>query len=127
MLLFLTTVSFEPQCLRKCEHSKDRADAAKTLQQLATEQFSIPGDSAFPLGGMIHAPTSREESGTCILPLCACETLIHFLSLDQLRQFFKQMREEISLRMLEVIYSAEGVKNKWWMSFSKRKFMNKQL
>jgi actin related protein 2/3 complex subunit 3 len=36
------------------------------------------------------------------------------------------MREEISLRMLDKAFIGEE-KNKWWMSFSKRKFMNKQL
>jgi actin related protein 2/3 complex subunit 3 len=52
------------QCLKKCEQAKTRADAQKILHGLAIEQFSVPGDAAFPLGGMLHAPSNREEAGT---------------------------------------------------------------
>ena len=49
------------------------------------------------------------------------------MNADELRALFKQMREEISLRMIDRIYLEDGTKNKWWMLFAKRKFMNKTL
>ena len=36
----------------------------------------------------------------------------------------KQIREETGRRLLEKVFDADGSANKWWMSFSKRKFMN---
>ena len=39
---------------------------------------------------------------------------------------YSQMREETSLRMLDRLFDGE-TRNKWWMSFSKRKFLDRQL
>jgi actin related protein 2/3 complex subunit 3 len=35
----------------------------------------------------------------------------------------KQLREEVTLRMLDRLYNDDGSPNKWWMAFAKRKFM----
>ncbi len=37
--------------------------AARVLQQVAVDTFAIPGDSGFPLGGLVRAPTSSHEAG----------------------------------------------------------------
>ena len=42
---------------------------------------------------------------------------------ETIRGYFKQLREETSLRMLDRLYNEDGSPNKWWMAFSKRKFM----
>lgn len=51
-----------------------------------------------------------------------------------MRGYWSQMRQELAVRIPEKIYSSaypdtEGGKrpSKWWMSFHKRKFMNKNL
>jgi actin related protein 2/3 complex subunit 3 len=44
------------------------------------------------------------------------------------RAYFKQAREELGLRLLEKCYTVDtGLQNKYWMAFSNRKFLNKQL
>lgn len=40
--------------------------ATRVLQQTAVDAFAIPGDSAFPLGGLVRAPTSANEAGLCV-------------------------------------------------------------
>jgi len=43
---------------------------------------------------------------------------------DITRQYFRQLREELCDRLLDIAYLTDGKPNKWWMQFSKRKFMN---
>ena len=44
--------------------------------------------------------------------------------LDAFRTFYRQLREEVVNRLVDLAYLENGEQNKWWMSFSKRKFMN---
>jgi actin related protein 2/3 complex subunit 3 len=44
-----------------------------------------------------------------------------------LRAYLKQAREELGLRLLPRCYTEDGQLNKFWMAFSRRQFMNKQL
>jgi len=46
---------------------------------------------------------------------------------DIFRSYFKQAREELCIRLVDKLFDADGTKNKWWQSFSKRKFMGKEL
>lgn len=48
------------------------------------------------------------------------------LFLDQMRQYIQQLRQELVARLVEQIY-VDGKPSKWWMCFSKRKFMNLSL
>lgn len=43
---------------------------------------------------------------------------------DPLRQYFSQLRAETSLRLIEKLYGSDKLPNKWWLCFSRRKFMN---
>jgi len=61
-----------------------------------------------PLGGMFPVPNDIQEGETW-------------------RLYMKQAREELATRTLDVLYYADGSKNKWWNSFAKRKFMGKEL
>lgn len=53
-------------------------------------------------------------------------SLIRSLSLlkDLFTNYFRQIREETATRLLEVAFNADDSPNKWWLSFSKKKFMN---
>ena len=104
-LIYLTL--FTQQCIKRVER-KDKGEAARVLHALAVENFKLPGDAGFPLTGTFPAPGSREEQ-------------------DKLRALWKQLREELSGRLMDRLYDADGTQNKWWMSFSKRKFMDRQL
>ncbi len=51
-----------------------------------------------------------------------------------MRAYLSQLRQEMTVRLIERIYSPTYLDtengrrpSKWWMSFQKRKFMNKSL
>lgn len=47
---------------------------------------------------------------------------------EQLRQYLAQVRQELATRILARVYEEDESKpSKWWLSFSKRKFMGKAL
>jgi len=76
---------------------------------LAIENFSLPGDKAFALGGIVSNPANRNET-------------------DTMRQYLTQLRQECGLRLLTKVYAFdESAPNKWWICFNKRKFLNKTL
>mmetsp|Transcript_9379 Transcript_9379/g.22249 ORF Transcript_9379/g.22249 Transcript_9379/m.22249 type:complete len:177 (+) Transcript_9379:94-624(+) len=105
-LIYLTL--YLGACLKELERVSSKTEAAKSLHQLAIKPFAIPGDSAWCLGGMCSPPKSMAEG-------------------EGLKAYLKQCREEVGLRVVELLYYADGSKNKWWQSFSKRKFMGKEL
>jgi len=96
------------QCLVKCEKIEDKQLAIKELKALATKQFICPGEAGFPLAGLFPSPSNRTET-------------------DAFRAYFKQAREELALRLCDRLFDGPTSKNKWWQSFSKRKFMGKEL
>eukprot|EP01133_Synstelium_polycarpum_P018077 gene18077-21601_t len=105
VLIYLTL--YITKCLLKIA-TLSKQDAEKQLFTMAQEQFSIPGETAFPLGGMITVPASRD--GT-----------------DGIRQALTQLRLEMGVRLVQRVYSEPSRPNKWWMCFSKRKFLGKAL
>jgi len=107
LLIYLTL--YISKCLLKfAEKKPNKGDAEKLLYQTAIENFSLPGDKDFPLGGLVTPPKDRAET-------------------DLLRQYFLQLRQEIGLRLVGVVYTEPSKPSKWWMCFSKRKFLNKAV
>ena len=50
------------------------------------------------------------------------------LDLDYLRSYIQQARQELVNRLIEILYAdGTGKPSKWWMSFQKRRFMNRSL
>lgn len=97
------------QFMKRFESCKTKAEAYKLVHAVVLEPFLMPGDAGFALGGFVQAPTSRSEA-------------------ESWRAYFKQAREELGLRLLEKCYTVDtGLQNKYWMAFSNRKFLNKQL
>lgn len=47
--------------------------------------------------------------------------------IDLLRQYLTQIRQEVALRLVPLVYTDPTKPSKWWMCFSKRKFLNKAL
>jgi len=94
------------EVLRLLATQKTKILGQKKLVELTMKaNFSIPGEKDWPLGGFFQAPKERKEQET-------------------FRQYYRQLREECGNRVLEVAYQADGEQNKWWIQFSKRKFMN---
>lgn len=47
---------------------------------------------------------------------------------EQLKQYMSQVRQELAVRLLARVYEESDAKpSKWWLSFTKRKFMGKSL
>jgi actin related protein 2/3 complex subunit 3 len=47
---------------------------------------------------------------------------------EQLKLYMAQVRQELAARLLARVYEEDETKpSKWWLSFTKRKFMNKSL
>jgi actin related protein 2/3 complex, subunit 3 len=62
LLIYLTL--FISKCLVKfAEKKPNKVDADKLLYTTAIENFSLPGDKDFPLGGLVTAPKDRSEAG----------------------------------------------------------------
>lgn len=105
-LIYLTL--YVGQCLQECERIATKSEAEKVLHQTALKTFSIPGESGWKLGGMFPPPKSTAEG-------------------EGFKAYMKQCREEIGLRIVNLLYLPDGSKNKWWQCFAKRKFMSKTL
>ncbi|SHO75684.1 Similar to S.cerevisiae protein ARC18 (Subunit of the ARP2/3 complex) [Malassezia sympodialis ATCC 42132] len=82
-------------------------EAQKQLLSYAVDHFALPGDANFPLTSLYGVPGSRAES-------------------DTLRQYLVQARQETVVRLLDKIY-VDNVPSRWWLAFTKRKFMGKSL
>ncbi|KAI8889816.1 ARP2/3 complex 21 kDa subunit [Backusella circina FSU 941] len=105
VLIYL--ILFISQCLGSINKNTPKGDASKTLNTLAVSSFSIPSDPSFPLNAMYQGPSDKFQS-------------------EQMRQYIQQLRQELSARLVERIYDGPQP-SKWWMCFSKRKFMNLSL
>ena len=104
-LVYLTI--YIAEVLRLFATQKKKTDAQKKLVELTMKaNFSIPGEKDWPLAGFFANPKDRKEQET-------------------FRQYYRQLREECGNRLLDVAYlAADGEQNKWWIQFSKRKFLN---
>jgi len=75
---------------------------------LAQSGHYIPGDNGWPLGTIMPIPKSSSEA-------------------DNLRAYFRQLREALVVRLVDRIYNEDNTANKHWMMYSKKKFMNKEF
>ncbi|KAI5124742.1 hypothetical protein M0805_005376 [Coniferiporia weirii] len=110
--VLIVLILFVSDCLAKIGTARTppaQIEASKTLNTLAVDNFAIPGDAGFPLNAHYAAPASRADA-------------------DYLRNYLVQTRQELAARLIERLY-ADGVgkPSKWWMSFQKRRFMNRSL
>ncbi|KAF3766163.1 ARP2/3 complex, 21 kDa p21-Arc subunit [Cryphonectria parasitica EP155] len=108
--LLIYGILFVSECLTKIKPSADVRTAGKDVMNLALDtNFAVPGDPAFPLNQMYEPPRDRQDA-------------------EQLRQYMSQVRQELATRLLARVYADGDEKpSKWWLSFTKRKFMGKAL
>ncbi|KAJ7572334.1 actin-related protein 2/3 complex subunit 3 [Mycena floridula] len=84
-------------------------EAGKSLNTLSVDNFPIPGDANFALNSHYAAPGGRADA-------------------EFLRGYLVQVRQELAARLVERLYAdGTGKPSKWWMSFQKRRFMNRSL
>ncbi|PKS05582.1 hypothetical protein jhhlp_008100 [Lomentospora prolificans] len=109
--LLIYGILFVSDCLTKIKPTASVRDATKDVMNLALDlNFAIPGDPGWPLNQMYEPPRDRQDA-------------------EQLRQYMSQVRQELSTRLLARVYEdgGDGRPSKWWLSFTKRKFMGKSL
>ncbi|ODQ81704.1 hypothetical protein BABINDRAFT_110404 [Babjeviella inositovora NRRL Y-12698] len=100
-------ILFVSECLNKLAAQTPETEARRILSNLALDSFSIPGDAGFPLNALYQPARDRLEA-------------------DLLRSYIQQFRQELAERLLARVY-ADGVASKFWLAFTRRKFMNKSL
>jgi len=106
LLVYLTV--YVTKCLQTIR-GKSNLQAEGLLNSLALENFPLPGEAAFPLGGMVAAPESRAAA-------------------DQLKQYLTQARQELGIRLIQKVYpGGQTDANKWWISFSKKYFLELKM
>ncbi|KAI0053728.1 actin-related protein ARPC3 [Auriscalpium vulgare] len=110
--LLIILILFVSDCLAKIGTARTvptQIEAVKTLNTLAVDNFPVPGDANFPLNAHYAVPGSRADA-------------------DYLRQYLTQARQELAARLIERLYAdGTGKPSKWWLSFQKRRFMNRSL
>ena len=114
VLIYLTL--YIQECLGKLSKLPNVAEASKILATHAVSNFAIPGDATFPLNAMFERPSTRADAGNFLWYSC----YLRFLEL--MKQYLTQLRQEVSIRLLSRIFE-DDKPSKWWMCFSKRKFM----
>ncbi|PYH90120.1 ARP2/3 complex, 21 kDa p21-Arc subunit, partial [Aspergillus ellipticus CBS 707.79] len=106
MLIYGTL--FITECLGKVKPAMTVREAEKALINVALDHFAIPGDVSFPLNQAFEAPRDRQDAET-------------------LRAYLSQVRQEIASRLLVRLYPGGVGPSKYWLSFTKRKFMGKSF
>ncbi|KAG7096695.1 hypothetical protein E1B28_004109 [Marasmius oreades] len=107
----IVLILFISDCLAKIGSAKTtpgKIEARKHLNTLSVDSFAIPGDANFALNAHYAAPSSRADA-------------------DYLRSYLTQVRQELSERLIVILYGDGDIPSKWWMSFQKRRFMNRSL
>ncbi|KAJ9642842.1 subunit of the Arp2/3 complex [Coniosporium tulheliwenetii] len=102
-------ILFVSDCLSRLKPGMSRREGEKALGNVSLDSnFKIPGDAGFPLNQAFEAPRDRGQA-------------------EVLRAYLMQLRQEIAGRLLGRVYAEGDVPSKWWLSYTKRKFMGKAL
>ncbi|ODV68407.1 ARP2/3 complex, 21 kDa p21-Arc subunit [Hyphopichia burtonii NRRL Y-1933] len=107
--LLIYGILFISDCLSKLNNRVNYREAIRILNNLSLDSFALPGDIGFPLNALYQPPSNKNEA-------------------DLLRSYLQQFRQELSDRLLKRIYAQdENVPSKYWLAFTRRRFMNKSL
>ncbi|KAJ4479282.1 actin-related protein ARPC3 [Lentinula aciculospora] len=107
----IVLILFISDCLAKIgsiRSTPNKIEATKSLNTLSVDSFPIPGDANFNLNAHYAPAASRADA-------------------EFLRSYLTHVRQELSLRLVNILYADGDIPNKWWMSFQKRRFMNRSL
>lgn len=107
--LLIYGILFVSDCLSKLNAKVSYREGVRVLNNLALDLFALPGDIGFPLNALYQAPATRNDA-------------------ELLRGYLQQFRQELADRLLKRIYADdETVPSKYWLAFTRRRFMNKSL
>lgn len=108
IIIYLTL--FITECLKRLKKCTSRDQAIQEMYSLAISRFDMPGDPNFPLNSMFHRPAKQQE-------------------VELMKGYLAQLRQECSLRLVDKVFTApnQSSPSKWWICFSKRRFMDISL
>lgn len=103
-------ILFINECLSNLKPTTSCNEAVKILTNVALDNFSLPGTPGFPLNTVYSVPLSDHNA------------------MELLRTYIQQFRQELAMRLLDRVYKdSKENPSKFWLAFTRRKFMNKSL
>lgn len=103
-------ILFINDCLAHLNSSINYNEGIKKLTNVALDNFSIPGTPGFPLNTVYSISLDNPSE------------------VDLLKTYIQQFRQELAMRLLERVYEDDKqVPSKFWLAFTRRRFMNKSL
>ncbi|QLQ80784.1 hypothetical protein HG537_0E01390 [Torulaspora globosa] len=103
-------ILFINECLSSLKPITSYNEAVKILTNVALDNFSLPGTPGFPLNAVYSVPVSDHNA------------------MELLRSYIQQFRQELAMRLLDRVYrDSKENPSKFWLAFTRRKFMNKSL
>ncbi|SCU78048.1 LAMI_0A03224g1_1 [Lachancea mirantina] len=103
-------ILFVNDCLAHLRSTTSYNEALKALTNLALDDFAIPGTPGFPLNNVYQVPLQNHAD------------------VELLKSYIQQFRQELAMRLLERIYrDSKEAPSKFWLAFTRRRFMNKSL
>jgi len=107
LLIYITL--YISECLKKLAKCTHKNNGLQEMYTLAISKFDIPGDPGFVLNSVYGKPASGQDA-------------------EFLRQYLQQVRQETGIRLCEKVFSTDdGKPSKWWLCFTKKRFMDKSL
>lgn len=107
VLIYITL--YITECLKRLQKCNTKSQGLQEMYTLAISKFDIPGEPNFPLNSVYAKPSNPNEA-------------------DTMRQYLQQIRQETGIRVCDRVFNQDdGKPSKWWLCFSKKKFMDKSL
>lgn len=103
-------ILFINECLSHLKSTTTYNEAVKSLTNVALDNFVIPGTPGFPLNTVYSIPLQDHSQ------------------MELLKSYIQQFRQELAARLLERVYKDDKqIPSKFWLAFTRRRFMNKSL
>lgn len=115
------------ECLKKLQRCASKSQGQNEMYSLAISRFDIPGEAGFPLNSVYGKPQTQQDAGSEIQPAPTTQSSKTATFSDFLRAYLTQLRQETGQRVCDRVYGDDGKPSKWWLCFSKKKFMDKSL
>lgn len=104
LILYIT------ECLKRLSKCRSKDEAKAEMYSLAISRFDIPGDPSFPLNSMFQRPAKQEL-------------------VEMMKNYMTQLRQECGKRLVDKVFDQQDLSkpSKWWICFTKRRFMDISL
>ncbi|EAX94961.1 hypothetical protein TVAG_205590 [Trichomonas vaginalis G3] len=107
LIIYLTFYGMK--CLKFfAKNKKDKAKCQLEIDGWNLKPFPIPGEGGFIIDSYVTAPKNENEK-------------------RQLRDYFKKLRIEMGNRLLQKVFATGAEADKWWVCFSNKKLLDKEM